>query len=225
MKKSRYIIVALAVLLISAMLFAACSKGNKFEMSGGKYVDKTSGITYYAAPACYEPIEISDELYGTLEKVELYRMGDADPEKWLCEKNGSVFYSSETELPALGGLDISYAEIVLEDTVLVKITDTSVIDAVVKAYADGEDVGRPYVATAEDYEINWRIRFADETRGIYYILSYVEIGESYVVEDENGAETDLGKKFIFNRFEDNRCVVAGDALDKYVAEFKELATD
>lgn len=225
MKKGGYIFSAIVVILAVALLFTACSKGNRFEMSGGKYVDKTSGITYYAAPACYEPIEISDELYGTLEKVELYRMGAADPEKWLCEANGSVFYSSDMELPSLGGLDISYAEIVLEDTVLVKITDMSVINAVVTAYEDSEDVGRPYVATAEDYEINWRIRIADETRGIYYILSYVEIGESYVVEDENGVERDLGKKFIFNRFENNRCVVAGDILDEYVSEFKELTVD
>ena len=225
MKKIRYILATAAILLTGAVIFSACSKGNKFEMSGGKYVDKTSGITYYAAPACYEPISISDELYGTLEKVELYKMGEADPEKWLCEANGSVFYSSDMELPTLGGLDISYAEIVLEDTVLVKITDMSVINAIVTVYEDSEDVGRPYVATAEDYKINWRIRMADETRGIYYILSYVEIGDSYIVENEQGKQTDLGKKFIFNRFENNRCVVAGDVLEKYVAEYEELAVD
>ena len=91
MKKIRYILATAAILLTVAVIFGACSKGNKFEMSGGKYVDKTSGITYYAAPACYEPISISDELYGTLEKVELYKMGEADPEKWLCEANGSVY--------------------------------------------------------------------------------------------------------------------------------------
>ena len=225
MKKIRCILATAAILLTVAVIFGACSKGNKFEMSGGKYVDKTSGITYYAAPACYEPISISDELYGTLEKVELYKMGEADPEKWLCEANGSVFYSSDMELPTLGGLDISYAEIVLEDTVLVKITDMSVINAIVTVYEDSEDVGRPYVATAEDYKINWRIRMADETRGIYYILSYVEIGDSYIVENEQGKQTDLGKKFIFNRFENNRCVVAGDVLEKYVAEYEELAVD
>ena len=38
-------------------------------------------------------------------------------------------------------------------------------------------------------------------------------------------QTDLGKKFIFNRFENNRCVVAGDVLEKYVAEYEELAVD
>ena len=98
-------------------------------------------------------------------------------------------------------------------------------DFINTVYEDSEDVGRPYVATAEDYKINWRIRMADETRGIYYILSYVEIGDSYIVENEQGKQTDLGKKFIFNRFENNRCVVAGDVLEKYVAEYKELAVD
>ena len=46
MRKSRYIVVAVAILLTVSVLFVACAKGNKFEMSGGKYVDKTSGITY-----------------------------------------------------------------------------------------------------------------------------------------------------------------------------------
>lgn len=221
MKKICYI--ATVVILVAAMLFCGCSKGNKFEMSGGQYVDKDSGIIYNAAPACYEPIAVGEELYGTLKKAELYKIEGADPEKWLCEVNGTVFYSNDITLPTLGQLNISYAEVVLEDTVLVKITDSAVISGIVNAYENGSDVGRPYVASAEDYEINWRIRMADETLGIYYILSYVEINEDHIIEGDNGEDVNLGRKFIFNRFEDNRCVVAGDVMDKYSAEFRELS--
>lgn len=225
MKINRYITAVVAVLLTGALLLCGCSKGNKFEMSDGKYVDKNSGITYNAAPACYEPIAVGEELYGTLKKAELYKIEGADPEKWLCEVNGTVFYADDVTLPTLGKMNISYAEVVLEDTVLVTITDSEVIASIVAAYEEGNAVSRPYVASAEDYEINWRIRMADETLGIYYILSYVEINEDHIVEGDSGEEINLGRKFIFNRFEDNRCVVAGDVMDKYSAEFRELSED
>ncbi len=219
--KKRYI--TAAILLVLAMLLCGCSKGNKFEASGGKYIDKKSGVVYNAAPACYEPITVGEELYGTLGKVELFKIEGAAPERLLCEANGTVFYSDDTELPSLGKMNIAYAEVMLEDTVLVKITDSDIISSIAAVYEGGEDVGRPYVATAEEYLINWRIRFADEELGIYYILSYVEVAEAHIAEGDDGSEINAGTKFIFNRFEGNRCVAAGDVMDKYVAEFKELS--
>ena len=222
MRSKKYIISAVAVLVMGAMLFCGCSKGNDFEMSKGKYVDKNSGVAYSAAPACYEPIAIGDEVFGTLEKTEFYQISGAATDKWLCEPNGTIFYADGVSLPTLGEMNVSYADVVLEDTVLVKITDSSVISAIADAYESGEAVMRPMVAS-DAYEINWRIKMADESLGIYYILSYIEISEDYVIEGENGKEINLGRKFIFNRFDDNRCVAAGDVMDKYAAEFRELS--
>ncbi len=194
-------------LLLATLTLAGCSKGNKFDRSdNGGYVDKKTGIVYIDAPGCYEPIAMSDELYGVIGEAELYRIEGADPEKWLCEKiAGAVFYAEDVELPALDELDVSHAEIMLEDVALTKLSDKA-IDDVIKAYTEGERISRPMVRE-EQIEINWRIRFADEDLGLYYQLAFMELTD--------------GTKIIFNRFE-GVCVEAGDILDSYISEYKDI---
>lgn len=196
---------AICALLCVAML-AACSSKNKFEMSDGKYVDKKTGITYTDAPGSFTPIEVSDKLYGKLGEAELYEISGADPEKWLCEKvAGTVFYAENEELPTLAELDVTRAEILLEDVTLTQLSADTLAE-VVRVFSEGERIIRPLVSS-EQIEVNWRIRFTAESIGLYYTLAFMQLKD--------------GTQIIFDRFT-GECVVADGVLDAYVAEYKQI---
>ncbi len=221
-KAKRYLIFAVA--LITAVIFclSSCGKGNKFSMDGdGKYVDKKTNISYIDAPFCYEPIYVSDKVYGTLDKVPLYEIEGADPEKWLCEQSGTVFYADSVRLPTLEEMNVSYALVMLEEVTLANISDRGEIEGLVDAYTNGISLQKPYWSDGS-YRINWRIRFADETIGVYYIIAYLEVDEDYIVTLDDGTEVNYGRKFFYNRFDEGRLVPAGDLLDGYVEEYNEL---
>ena len=212
---------------VSALIFAvtlmltACSNTNKFRLNDdGQYVDKKNNIAYIDAPACYEPIAMGEELYGEIGSAQIYEIVGADPERWLCESTGSVFYASDVTLPALDEMDISYVGVTMEDVELVRLTDDAVVSALICAYSDGAEIRKP-TYTDSMLDVSWRLKFADEGLGIYYVLNYIELTEDYTVTNDDGTQTNYGRKFIFNRFED-KCVVAGDALAAYVDEYKTI---
>lgn len=222
MTKNRYIIALVSMICVLATLLSSCASGNKFTVNkDGKYVDKKTDIVYLAADGCYEPIAITDKLYGRLDKVELYEIEGADPEKWLCEQSGTVFYAENVGLPTLEEMSVSYALVVLEDVTLANISHRGTIEGLTDAYMNGISLTKPYWSD-DAYEINWRIRFYDETRGICYVLTYIEVKEDLIVKDSEGNEINYGRKFFYNRFDSARLVPAGDILESYVEEYKNL---
>jgi len=218
-KISKYIISAVSLLAVSAMLFTGCSKKNKLDVVGvDLFEDKNTGVVYKVAPASYEAMSVTDELYAVAGDAELYVIDGADPEKWLCESTGSVFYAEDIELPTIETMDLARIELLLEGVTIATITDDFFFKKISAVYMGGESISRPMVS---DYEINWRVRFVDESLGLYFTLAYIEISEDYIVENEDGSTTNYGRKFLFDRFE-NRCVQIDDAFDSYVAEYKAL---
>ena len=210
----------LAVLLLSLAL-CSCAKGNKIVLSDdGKYVDKKTGVVYIDAPACYEPIGMGEEQYGEVGSAQLYAVAGADPEQWLCDATGSVLYADSIELPTLDRMDISYASVLMEEAELVRITDAEVLGGIVDTYVQGQAIRKP-TYFENTLAISWRIKLADEKLGLYYVLNYIELKEDHVITLDDGTQVNYGRAFIFNRFED-KCVVAGDALAKYSAEYKAL---
>ncbi|MBE6578017.1 MAG: hypothetical protein E7653_07790 [Ruminococcaceae bacterium] len=218
-RKSRYITAAVALLLCMCTLLCGCSKGNKFVMQNGMYVDKKTDISYHDAPACYEPLAIGTERYGMLGDVELFEIVGADPKQWLCEATGTVFYADGITLPAVDQLNTSYMALMYEETQIAKITDAALIEKVAKEYVNGENIAKPSW-NSDMYDVNWRVRFVDESIGIFYVIAYFELAEDYVVTGTDGVEINYGKRFLYNRFED-KMVVVSDALAPYVAEYKE----
>ncbi len=222
MRKNRYIITVVSLICVMATLLASCASGNKFTVSkDGKYVDKKTDIAYLAADGCYEPIGMTDKLYGRLDKVELYEIEGADPKKWLCEQSGTVFYAESERLPTLEEMNVSYALVVMEDVTLANISDRGTIEGLADAYMNGISLSKPYWSD-DAYEINWRLRFFDETIGICYVLTYIEVKEELILKDSEGNEINYGKKFFYNRFDEGRLVPAGDILASYVEAFKNL---
>ena len=222
MKKTRYIIIAVAFICALSAVLSSCSKGNKFEIDGNKYVDKKTNISYIDAPASYSPIGIEDKVYGTFKELSLYAITGADPQKWLCEKQGTVFYADGVSLPTLVQMNVSAVDIMLEDVSLVTVTDKAQISLFSAAYASASANSYAKPLWSDDsIEINWRIRFKDESIGLYYTVAYIELKEDYVIESADGSEKNLGKKFFFNRYE-GVFAPAGDVLDSYVEEYKEI---
>ena len=211
MKRYGYLLSAVAAVCVLCIALSGCAKGNKFtEGNDGRYIDNKTKIAYLSAPACYEPIKMGDAVYGELGITELYAIDGANPEQWLCETSGSVLYAESVKLPTLKEMNISYANIVDNDNSVIAVRDESVIREIVRVYTEGERIRRPMVLESA-YAANVRIKFADETIGIYYILAYVELKEDHTVLNDDGTETNDGKKFIFNRF-DGTCVAAGEVL-------------
>lgn len=218
MKKVKKLTALLAVMFAVALAFTACSNENKFKVNDdGQYVDKKTDIAYIDAPACYEPIAMGEELYGKMESAQIYEIVGADPEKWLCESMGTVFYAADVKLPTLDGMDISYVSVNKNDVEVVKLSDEDTVSAIVSTYANGEAIRKPSY-TESMLDISWHLKFADESIGIYYVLNYIELTEDYIVTDDSGVQINYGRKFIFNRFE-NKCVAAGDALASCVNEY------
>ncbi len=216
-RKSRYI-AALALVLCLCAVLASCSEKNKFTMKDGMYVNNTTNIAYHDAPGCYEPLFIGEELYGKIGDVELFEVVGADTNEWLCDASGTLFYADGIELPTVDKLNTAYMSLVYEEETVAKVTDKEFIARVAGAYVNGATLEKPYW-TSEMFDINWRIKFVDESRGICYILEYYELTEAYLVSDGNGGNTDYGKRFIYNRFEE-KLVAVDDMLASYVADYK-----
>lgn len=213
-------ILGLACLLLScAALFVGCSKGNEFAFEDGRYVDGKTQISYIDAPACYAPVAMGDEIYGTLGDSKFYRIVGADPEKWICEEGGTVLYAQGVELPTLGKMNISAANVMAEDVRIAQLTDTT-ISELVAVYEGAPRINKPMV-TDGMLTTNWRIHFIDESLGIYYVLEYFEFGEDYVIKSDTNEEINLGRRFIYNRFE-GVCVMAGEVLSELVTEYEEI---
>ncbi len=200
----KYIFSALCVVL--CVLTVGCSS-DSFEISDGRFVNKKTDIAYTDAPACYEPIEMSTKKYGEIDSVILYEIVGADPEKWLCESTGTVFYAEGVQLPALSEMNISKSELLL-DTSNGKELSADTSGAVIDAYTEGENISRP-MPLSEEIVHTVSLRFSDSSLGICYLLSYMELSEDYTVGESN-----YGRYFVFNRFE-NRCVAVSDLLGSY----------
>ena len=94
-----------------------------------------------------------------------------------------------------------------------------VIDGLVCAYADGQAVPYP---TWADAAVNYTLRFtSDRVPGLYYCLRYYEFTEDiftvYTDESGNRTEVNLGRYFLYNRFE-SRCVPVDDTLHRLLEE-------
>ncbi len=207
---------ALCVICLLIFSLVSCSKGNKFEADGGVYVDKKNKVSYEAAPACYEPMAMGEEIYGQSENVSFYEIEGQDPLEWICEAGGTVLYSDNITLPALDAMNISYINICVEASSTVtrgKVQNTEDISDIISGYVTSDSI----YYRGDTPELTYKIRFADSERGIFYSVVFVRYSEDYTLKTEGGETQSYGRDFLYNRFED-KFVKAPDALVKYIDE-------
>ena len=219
----RWIALALAC---ATMVLCLCSCGSaniQYNGEDGSYTDKR-GNTFLRAPSCYEPVSYDPEkAYGTLTAgigtFDLYSISGTTEGEWLTTADMDVLYKDSVALPALQDFGTNCIYVCREGESIhafARIETAAEIDALVKAYLEGESI--PYPSRLATQSL--RLRFASEKYPfLYYRLTYLEYSSDVIVyqTDENGLETEInyGKYFIYNR-DDGRCVPVGDAVHKYV---------
>lgn len=199
--KRSMLCIVLAMLCICSLL-TSCSKLHKVKADGnGGYIDKKTGVTYYDAPACFEPFSYTEE-YAKYGDSTLCCIADLDPEKWLCNPDtDAVYYSSDITLPSFEEMTIKEIKLCYRDVYTFQfavITDADEIAKVKDVYENGE-IGAGF-ATTPDKVIAVMILF-EECPNIYYTLAY-------------GCNSD-GEAYLSNRSE-RKIVVANGLFDKYI---------
>lgn len=199
--KRSILCIVLALLCICSLL-TSCGKLHKIKADGnGGYIDKKTGVTYYDAPACYEPFSYTEE-YAKFGDSTLCCIADLDPEKWLCSPDtDAVYHSSDITLPSFEDMTIKEIKLCYEDVYTFQfavITDADEIAEVRDVYLNGE-VGVGFSTTPEKL-VAVKILF-EECPNIYYSFMY-------------GCNSD-GEAYISNRSE-RKIVVANGLFDKYI---------
>lgn len=222
MKINRTILALVALTLV--LCLCSCG-GTKINYNGedGSYTDK-KGNVYFRAPSAYEPVAYeTDKAFGKLiagiGEFDLYQIAHANEGEWVTTADGDVLYKDGVKLPALAEFGTTHIYVCRDGEsvhAFANITKTDEVNAIIKAYMEGESIPYPNKVATESL----RLRFAsDEYSFLYYRLTYLEYASDVIVyttdADGNEIETNYGKYFIYNR-DDGRCVPVGDAVHKYV---------
>jgi hypothetical protein len=201
MKARNMIRILSALLCICSLLLCSCGKKYEFSVDEeGYFVDDKTGVTYDIAPFCYEAISVSKDVFAEQGEREFFTITGSDTSKWLCDTFGIVYYEKGMKLPTLKEMNISYVDITKDDVIVEKVSDGEKITALKELYENGTKTYYPGNAGFVP-DVNIRLKFADAENGIYYVLAYFEYPQDYVYKDENGKETNFGKKFLYNRSE------------------------
>lgn len=201
MKKKNMIRVLAVLLCLCALLLCSCGKKYEFAVDEeGYFVDKKSGITYDIAPFCYEAISVSEEVFAEQGEREFFAITGVSTSKWISDTFGIIYFEKGTKMPTLKEMNISCVDITNDDAIVEKVTDGEKINALKELYENGTECSYPGNEGLVP-NVNIRLKFADTENGLYYVLAYFEYAQDYVYKDDNGKQTNFGKKFLYNRAE------------------------
>lgn len=194
---------ALALCLVTLSL-CACSK-EKYEFKtdeNGNFVHPNTNVTYNVAPACYEALGTGETVVVEQGFFQFYEVNGSQSQSWLYDRSvGMLIYDASLTLPTL--LDMNVREVRVEKDGLTEstVTASETIAALKSLYLEGESV--PYNNTVASLVLS--LRFCSADIDICYVITYIEYAEDYIITDESGKQVNLGKKFLYNRYEE-RCV-------------------
>ena len=215
---------SLLVIFSLLITLASCTKGNAFVVREGNFVDKETGIEYISTSWEYEPISVSDEIYGEYSELNdllFYVMDGVDPQKYICDNMETVYYAKGLTMPSLNEMEIDYVNVYNQyDELVVHINDMEFIAKLVDAFVNGyNSYSSIYLTNEVDIKTNQRIKFADSDEGFYYVLAYVEYAEPFYYTDKNGRECQ-SDKVLFNRYTQTY-VVVDEFINDYYATIQE----
>ena len=206
-----------AALLAAALALSSCGCASELKsltVSGAQLEDRAAGVTYLAAPFCFEPVAMGDE-YAAYQLGEsegiLYEIAGLAPTDWLTEEYTGVsfvFHNSEITLPTLAEFAPDAIHLCLQSTRIwefATVTDPAEIAEIVSCWTEGEAARHPGGTPLETY----RFKFSSpEYPGLYYALIYADYGDA---------------RYLYNR-ELTRCVEVGDMLRSYIDGIAEAET-
>ena len=202
MKYSRIIRRIIAALCVLAMLspLAGCGDGLvRLEYEDDRFVNRSEGLAYIAAPMSYEPTSV-EEAYAYCKSADLtlYAIGDADVTLFLTTENmgelTTVFYSETVTLPALAEFGANVIHVCVSDYYtfeVLRIEDAALVERVVTLFETGAEASLPEGAS----DLHYDMKFASPDWPQFYInLNYYEF--------QSG-------NYLYNRGT-RRCVEVGD---------------
>ena len=191
-----------ASLCVLAMLLslAACGDGLiRLEYEDDRFVNRSAGLSYIAAPVSYEPTVIG-EAYAYCQSADLtlYKVDGNDPPYYMSTENAgeltTVFHSDTIVLPTLTEFQANAIHVCESDYYTFEvlcIDEEAFVDRVVTMFENGAEVSLPAGASVLHYDM----KFASDTWTSFYInLNYYEF--------ESG-------NYLYNRGT-RRCVEVGD---------------
>ena len=212
--------VAVCLLLCAAMLLCGCAKLHKITVDGDTYTDHKTGVVYTPLSSCYEPVLRGAE-YAKMDlagvEYILHEMSDMAPTEYLCSVYNDVYCAIAAAVPAFDEWEVSALYVCTNTAMTAAVLvldgeegsdDASMVWNLRDAYVNGRRVAYPSYYTVEDA---YTLRFAsDNVPGLYFCVSYVEYAED-VYEEIDGAEVNLGRYFIYDRYH-KICVAVDSSL-------------
>jgi len=239
----------LVLLMTAVLLLASCAKLPELDYTNGAFVNEKSGVSYLAAPMTYkarnhvENGEIAKIPHTKTEDMILYSIEKIDPEKYLSNDEGQLFYNSTLTLPALWEMGVEQINVVSSATVqysIVSVTDANDVASIVSAYQSGVHFPSDEISlelTPKRYDLEFE---SSTYPAFYYTLTYwsfptevlvyevIESQESFSssyngievtfesFEDELYAVYHFGKTLLYDRLT-GECYPIGDAVAKHLA--------
>ncbi len=206
-----------ALLCICSVLLSSCAKGYRFGADEqGRTVNKKTGTAYNVAPACYQPIAVTEELYGSGDENTYYALAGVDPAQWLYGELGVLLYADGVTLPTLEQMNIGEIEMKENDITLSdRIMDASVIGEIISQYTSGENL----TYLGGQAAVNIVLRLLDRERGICYEINYLVYEPEDETENGVGGEQGVTKNAFFYCRSEKRFVAVSESLRAYMESY------
>ena len=206
------IIIVTAVCLIAIIAVVYIAKMPhyaKIEAEGDRYVDRSTGIYYLAAPQNYEPVSYTQKPYGKLSGNYVYPLTGKSTSEWLAEyimlsdnyyACTGVYYREDITLPALEDFYPNRIQVCRDNSKAVvrmaDIQDTDDVESIVHRLLNAEEAEYP-----ESSEAVYTLRISSPRYSwIYYNINYI-VSESGRYYYDRGT---------------GRCVEADDIVARYL---------
>lgn len=209
-RKRNIIIIIAAVCLIAVIAIwaiASMPHYSTIEADGDRYIDRSTGIYYLAAPLNYEPVSYTRSPYGKLSGNYVYPITGKSTSEWLAEDYYGilyVYYAEELTLPALDEFYPDRIQVCSDNSSavvrLADIKDEDDVNSVIRCILNAPEASEP---TSSEAVYTLRIS-SSRYSWIYYNITYI-VSESGRYYYDRGT---------------GRCVEA----DGIVAEYLEGAT-
>lgn len=194
----------LTLAMVCLLLLCSCANRLDYDKTNNIFTDQKTGVRYTDAPFCYESRETGDKYAvwkNKYDTVDFYTMDGADPQLWLTEEGGTVFYDVDhVTLPELSEMEISEVLVCVEGNTLyavAEIKSAEHISELISLWDSGESIEYTGMTPSNHY----RIKFVSEKYPfLYYSLIYVEYSDgAYLYCRDTG-----------------RCIPAGNIIRGYL---------
>lgn len=211
--RNRNIIIIVAavclIAIIAVVYIARMPHYAKIEAEGDRYVDRSTGIYYLAAPQNYEPVSYTQKPYGKLSGNYVYPLTGKSTSEWLAEyillsdnyyACTGVYYREDISLPALEDFYPNRIQVCRDNSKAVvrmaDIQDENDVDSIVHRILNAPDAEYP-----DSSEAVYTLRISSPRYSwIYYNINYI-------VSDSGRYYYDRGT---------GRCVEADDIVAGYL---------